>query len=66
MGSLYPTDIVVGQRRAERERKKCTMFFVLSMNVGRRKKRPREKKYLPDIHFFIVVGTTAILIGSSR
>jgi hypothetical protein len=54
------------KKRRERERKKCTMFFVLSMNVGRRKKRPREKKYLPDIHFFIVVGTTAILIGSSR
>ncbi len=61
------------RRTNKRERKKNVRYsFVLSMNASRRN-REREKKYLPDIHtllyiyiLFIVVGSAAILIGSSR
>jgi hypothetical protein len=67
MGSLYPTDIVVGQRK-ERE-KKSTMFFCLSTDAGRRKSKRKKISARYTLLYicilFVVVGTAAALIGSS-
>jgi hypothetical protein len=65
MGSLYPTDIVVGQRIEKK------MHNVLLFINGRRSKKEREKKIsarytlLYIYLLFIVVIGAAALIGSS-
>jgi len=70
MGSLYPTDIVVGQRKErERERKKALCSFVYQRTPV--EERAREKNIsarytlLYICILFVVVGTAAALIGSS-
>jgi len=61
MGSLYPTDIVVGQRKErERERKKALCSFVYQRTPV--EERAREKKYLLDIHFSIFVFSLLLLV----
>jgi hypothetical protein len=46
MGSLYPADIVVGQRR-EKKKVLCSLFYQWTPVEERAR---RKKKYLPDIH----------------
>lgn len=73
MGSLYPTDTGVGQRReSERERKKnvlCALFYQRTP-VEEREKISGRYTLLYIYILFVVVGTAAaaaaaIVIGSS-
>ena len=69
MRSLYPTDVVAEQkkrREEEKKKKNRSIFFVLSMDVGRRERISARYTLLHIYMFFVVVGTAADLIGSSR